>query len=236
MLISCPAALEKIETVFLDAGGVLVWPNWTRVADTLRAHGVVVDPARLAAADPLARFAIDRAEIVAASTDQRRGYNFFELVFAQADVPLDDRTAAAGREIEAYHNEQNLWEVVPDYVVPTLQRLRGGGYRLVVVSNANGTLRRKFERVGLAPHVDVLLDSAVEGLEKPDPRFFELALQRSGARPESTVHVGDLYHVDVAGARSAGIGAVLVDEAWLHAEADCPRIRSIAELPDLLRP
>ncbi len=226
--------MRKIETVFLDAGGVLVWPNWNRVADILRAHGIEADPARLKAADPLARYAIDRADLVAASTDQRRGYNFFDLVFAQAGVPLDERTAAAGREIEAYHNEQNLWEIVPDFVVPALGALRGRGYRLVVVSNANGTLHKKFERVGLAHLVDVLLDSAVEGVEKPDRRFFDLALERSGGRAESTVHVGDLYHVDVAGARNAGLGAILVDEAGLRKDADCPRIRSIAELPALL--
>jgi hypothetical protein len=41
-----------IQTVFLDAGGVLVWPNWRRVTDALAHHGIDISPAALAAAEP----------------------------------------------------------------------------------------------------------------------------------------------------------------------------------------
>jgi hypothetical protein len=47
------------ETIFLDAGGTLVWPSWERVSETLRAHGIQVDAATLAAADPLVRRSLD---------------------------------------------------------------------------------------------------------------------------------------------------------------------------------
>jgi FMN phosphatase YigB (HAD superfamily) len=80
----------------------------------------------------------------------------------------------------------------------------------------------------------MIVDSAVEGGEKPDRRFFELGLIRSGAHAERTVHVGDLYHVDVTGARAAGLRAILVDEGDLRPDVDCPRIRSIAALPGFL--
>ena len=223
-----------METIFLDAGGVLVWPNWTRVASALHAHNVAVSPARLAAADPLARLSLDRSDLIAASTDQRRGWTYFDLVLTHAGVTLSDSTAAALDDLQRYHREMNLWETVPDFVAPALQQLRMAGYRLVVVSNSNGTLHRAFTRLGLTPFIDMILDSAVEGVEKPDRRFFDLALTRSGARAERTVHVGDLYHVDVTGARAAGLSAILVDEADLRPEADCPRIRSIAGLPELL--
>jgi HAD superfamily hydrolase (TIGR01549 family) len=220
-----------IETIFLDAGGVLVWPNWSRASDVLREQGVEVDPARLAAADPLARYSIDRSEKIAASDDQRRGWEYFDLVLTHAGVELSEKTDAALVALQQYHREHNLWEHLPEFVKPALRDLRASGYRLVVVSNANGKLHILFDRLGLTPLVDVLLDSTVEHVEKPDPRFFRLALDRSGGRAESTVHVGDLYHVDVVGARSAGLSAILVDEADLQKDADCPRIRNISELP-----
>jgi putative hydrolase of the HAD superfamily len=226
--------MRRIETIFLDAGGVLVWPNWVRVADVLAAHGVAVDPGRLAAADPRARVTIDREEIIASSTDQRRGWTYFELVLTEAGVPNSDATAAALDELQAYHRVHNLWDLVPPFVAPALRALRHAGYRLVIVSNSNGTLHRLFTRLGLAPLVDVILDSDVEKIEKPDRRFFELALDRSGARRESTVHVGDLYHVDVVGARRAGLEAVLVDEADLRRDVDCPRIQTVSGLLPLL--
>ena len=50
---------------------------------------------------------------------------------------------------------------------------------------------------------DYVFDSHNEGVEKPDPRYFAIALARSGAIAAETIHVGDLYHVDVAGARGA---------------------------------
>ena len=224
-----------IRTVFLDAGGVLVWPNWVRFADALRARGIEVDPQRLRDADPLARFELDKAHIIGASTDQRRSSSFFELVLEEAGVEMTAAAADAVSEMKAYQREHNLWEIVPGFVVPALQQLRAAGYKLLVLSNANGTLHHLFPRLGLAPLFDFVLDSAVEGFEKPDRRFFDLALQRAGGDATTTVHVGDFYNIDVAGARNAGITPVLVDERDLYPDADCPRIRSVAELPQLLR-
>ena len=107
------------------------------------------------------------------------------------------------------------------------------GLKLAVVSNANGKLLSLFTRLDLARRFDVMLDSAVEGVEKPDPRIFELALERTGARREQTMHVGDLYHVDVEGARRVGIEPVLLDAADLYGGFDCRRIRTLGELPEL---
>ena len=226
---------KDIPTVFLDAGGVLVWPNWRRVADALREHGVDVAAEALAAADAPARATMDKADLIAASSDQRRGFTYFDLVLTKAGVAITERTDAALEAVQQYHRVENLWEHVPTFVPPTLRTLRARGYRLVVVSNANGTVARLLARVGIAPLVDVIIDSAVEGFEKPDRRLFEIALERAGASPSHTVHVGDFYHIDVAGARGAGLRAVLVDEANLYPNADCPRVRSVSELPALLR-
>ena len=226
--------LDKPDTVFLDAGGVLVWPNWRRVAEALGAHGIEVTADALASVDAAARAAMDRADLIAASSDQRRGMTYFDLVLTKAGIEISRRTDAALEVVQAYHRVDNLWEHVPAFVPDALRALRTAGYRLVVVSNANGTVARLLSRVGIAPLVDVIIDSAVEGFEKPDRRLFDLALARAGASAERTVHVGDFYHIDVAGARAAGLKAVLVDEANLYPDADCPRIRRISELPRLL--
>jgi FMN phosphatase YigB (HAD superfamily) len=82
----------------------------------------------------------------------------------------------------------------------------------------------------LTQAVDTIFDSYDEGIEKPDPRFFRLALERTGSDAKTTVHVGDLYHVDVVGARAAGITPVLLDVANLYQGCDCMRVRSLMEL------
>ena len=222
-----------LTTIFLDAGGVLVTPNWQRVSAALLAHGVHVTPDALGAADPLARRDIDLG-LESAANDQQRGWGYFNLVLEHCGVPPSVATGAALDELRRYHAERNLWESVPAGVPEVLDRIRAMGLKLVVVSNANGKLKALFARVDLARRVDVMLDSAEEGVEKPDPRLFELALERSGARREETMHVGDLYNVDVEGARGAGLEAVLLDTADLYGGFDCRRIRSLGELPALV--
>ena len=223
-----------IHTVFLDAGGILVHPNWSRVSETLERHGVVVTAKALAASEPRAKQRLDCGGTIEATNDEQRGWTYFDLVLTEAGVPLTASTAAALLELNAYHRQFNLWETVPDDVAPALAALRARGLRLVVVSNANGTLLRLFARLGLAASFDVIFDSHVVGIEKPDPRFFQHALEKSGALPETTVHVGDLFHVDVVGARSAGIATILLDAGNLYAGYDCPRARTIGEVVDLI--
>jgi HAD superfamily hydrolase (TIGR01509 family) len=223
-----------IETLFLDAGGVLVFPNWTRVSDSLAKHGVQAAPETLAVAELRAKRRLDLGDTIRATDDSQRGWIYFNLTLEEAGIPLTADTDAALSELREYHGTENLWESVPDNVVPTLDALRSLGPKLVVVSNANGRLRHLFSRLGLADRVDVLFDSFEEGVEKPDPRLFQIALERSGGRPATTVHVGDLYHVDVVGARAAGLQAVLLDAGGLYDGYDCPRIRAFSELPALL--
>ena len=223
-----------IETVFLDAGGVLVWPNWARVSETLARHGVRVSASTLSAAEPHAKKRLDTGETVQATNDRQRGWTYFNLVLDEAGIPLGEATAAALAELDAYHQRANLWESTPDDVRPALASLRARGLRLVVVSNANGRLHHLFQRIGLLDAFDYVFDSHHEGVEKPDPRYFEIALNRSGARAADTVHVGDLYHIDVVGARAAGITPVLFDIANLYPDADCLRVRSLADLPSTL--
>jgi len=223
-----------IQTLFLDAGGVLVNPNWHRVSDALARHGVAVPAAHMAEAEPRAKKRLDTGDTIRATNDQQRGWTYFNLVLTEAGVALSDATAAALAELHTYHQTYNLWETVPDEVMPALAAFRASGRRLVVLSNANGTLHRACDRLGLTSSFDVIFDSYQEGVEKPDPRFFHIALERSGAEAATTMHVGDLYHVDVAGARAAGLTPALLDVGGLYPDCDCLRVRSLTELVGVL--
>jgi HAD superfamily hydrolase (TIGR01549 family) len=223
-----------IETLLLDAGGVLVFPNWDRVSEILDRHGIGVPADALRRAEPQAKFAIDSAYSIASTKDADRGSRLFHLTFDAAGVPSGDARLPALDDLWAYHQEHNLWEHVPADVRPALERLRAAGLTLAIASNANGVLQRMFDRVGLTPYFHAICDSHVEGVEKPDPRFFQIVLERAGGRPETAMHVGDLYYVDVLGARRAGIRPLLLDPHDLYEAFDAPRIRSLGELPQLL--
>jgi putative hydrolase of the HAD superfamily len=184
----------------------------------------------LARAEPKARKQLDDQRTIGTTTDAGRGWLFFDLILAHAGIPRSPRTAAALAELHAYHQANNLWEHVPDEVRPALSAMRSRGLTLVVVSNANGTLRAHMDRIGLRAMFDCVIDSCEEGVEKPDPRLFQIALDRVQATADSTIHVGDLYQVDVVGARAAGVRPVLLDETGLRGDVDCTRVASLAEL------
>ena len=192
-----------------------LFPNWTRIEAALARQDVHVTADELSRAEPRARKQLDDERTIGTTTDASRGWLFFDLILEHAGVPRSPQTSAALVELHAYHQANNLWELVPDGVRPALLALRAHGLTLVVVSNANGTLRAHMDRIGLSTYVDIVIDSRDEGVEKPDPRLFQIALERAGARPESTIHVGDLYQVDVVGARAAGLrrGAARRDES-----------------------
>ncbi len=94
---------------------------------------------------------------------------------------------------------------------PALRAIRAAGARLVCVSNWDYALGEVLERVGLAGHLDAVVTSAGAGAAKPDPAIFAAALEAAGCPPEAALHVGDTEAEDVAGARAAGIRALLLD-------------------------
>jgi HAD superfamily hydrolase (TIGR01509 family) len=223
----------RYRTAFFDAGGVLVSPNWSRASETLARHGVVVDAAALAAAEPGVKKRLDVPHAVAGTTDEQRGFLFFDLILKGAGVPISASTDEALRELKVFHDVENTWDVVTEGAPEILRRVRQAGLKTIVVSNSNGRIKHLFGRVGLIEHFDLVLDSQEEGVEKPDPRLFQIALERSGSDPKATIHCGDLYEIDIVGARAAGLPAVLLDEAGMYGHVtDCPRVRTLAEYAD----
>lgn len=217
-----------LDAVFLDAGGVLVNPNWARVSEALARHGVPVEPARLAAAEPHAKREMDTAARIRTTNDRSRAWEYFHLVLTRAGVARSPAIDAALGELHDYHERHNLWESVPEEVPGALAALKRLGLRLVVVSNSNGTLRTHLGRMGLASAFDLMIDSTEVGIEKPDAGIFALTLQRLGTEPGAALHVGDFFHIDVVGARAAGLHAWLIDSAGLYAGYDCPRFPNLS--------
>jgi HAD superfamily hydrolase (TIGR01549 family) len=119
-----------------------------------------------------------------------------------------------------------------DDAPPALRELRALGVRLVVASNWDCSLPSVLERIGLAPLVDAVLSSAVVGAAKPDRRLFAAGLVAAGCEAGEALYAGDSVEADVAGARAAGLRAVLVDREGVGPEG-IPRVGSLTELPEL---
>ena len=220
-----PASLKA---VLFDAGNTLLFLDHDRMAAAVGAAlGHPLDPARLAGAAGDAA----RAAVRARGVDRDRARVYLERLFTGAGVP-----AARMEEVRAclqrLHRENHLWCRLAAGTRQALDRLRAGGLRLGVVSNSDGRVEEALVAAGLRDCFDVVLDSALVGVEKPDPAIFRAALAALGVAPAEALYVGDLYDVDVVGARAAGMEAVLLVPDAAGPGPDCRRFSSLAALAD----
>ncbi len=220
-----------ITHLFLDAGNTLVYPNFGVISQALAKRGVNLSPDELQRGEHLARRVVDDPKLIGGSNDKTRWKIHFETILRECGVVRPDIIDPVLGELRDYHARNNIWEVVPDGVREALDRLHRR-WSLAVISNSNGTVREKLRRVGLLDYFKLVVDSHEEGVEKPDPRLFRIALERAGAEAEASLYVGDLYHVDVIGARAAGMHAALIDPAGIHADKPVRRIPDLMALLD----
>lgn len=229
-----PAELRRRRVILLDAGGTLI----TLQHDRLR---TVIAPYSTATPDD---HAFERAE-----SEARRW----------ADVAI--RSACHGRELwDGYFSRLLLGAgIEPNAIAPILPALwaanralglwrkpiagaRGAlaqlvqaGYRLAVVSNAEGQVESDLREAGLADQLETVVDSHVVGVAKPDPGIFQIALERLGVSREDAFYVGDVPAFDVVGAHAAGLPAVLLDPHEIHTDVEvAARLPSLAALPSWL--
>jgi putative hydrolase of the HAD superfamily len=158
---------------------------------------------------------------------------YFELMLQTVGLRAPELDGFIER-LRELNGTVGLWRTPIRGVADALRELRARGLRLAAVSNAEGRVASDLDEAGLGGFLEFVLDSHVVGVAKPDPEIFRMALRRLELSPESVVHVGDVYAIDVVGARAAGVTPVLIDAAGRYADADCPRIRGVDELPALL--
>lgn len=129
------------------------------------------------------------------------------------------------------YQETRHWAAYPE-VPGALRRLQDAGLRLGVVSDWGQGLQGILLDLRLGQYFEFVVVSARLGVSKPDPRVFQMALDRLGATPEEAVYIGDTYVKDVLGARAAGICPVLLDRQASAPAVDCAHV---ADLEGLVR-
>lgn len=223
--------MPSLRAVLLDAGGTLIHPDHAFILDRLAAEGVEADPPAYERARREATAVVgDILRSDDPGTDETRVRAFFGTLLTRLGLPAH-RLEAMGAAIRARHEEGNLWVRTVPGTREMLEGLRDAGLRLAVISNADGRVATYLRAAGLGDLFEFILDSTLVGIEKPDPRIFELACARMGLRPAECVYVGDTPEVDGLGARQAGMPVVLVVD---EARDGFPCIASILDLPAAL--
>jgi putative hydrolase of the HAD superfamily len=219
------------EVLFLDAGNTVVFLDHQAVSDVLAEEGETVSAERLRHSEGPAkrRYA---ALLDGGGSHEDGWHQLMSALLSEAGLP-DPRLGPLVRRLRSVHDAFNLWRRVPPGLPTAFDRARASGMRLAVISNSEGKLDDLFERIGLAGHFEAVIDSALEGVRKPDPEIFHRALRRLRVPAHRAFYVGDIPEVDVAGAHAAGMPAALIDPFHFYPDyADAPRLDSVAQLVD----
>ena len=216
----------RYRAILFDAGGTLLFLDYPRLAAVVQAAcaaGPEAETLRAAAAAAARELEQDNG------SEGERAARYLRALFLHAGLDPAHWEAAQAALYRA-HREQHLWSGGEPATGGALARLRDAGFRLGVVSNSDGRVAHALAAAGLAQHFDVVVDSRIAGVEKPDPRIFLLALDQLGVEPAEALYVGDVYEVDVVGARNAGLAAALVGVTDADGVPGVLCVRSVADL------
>ncbi len=233
----------ELKAIFFDAGETLLYPHpsFAEVfTEVVRGEGHRVDPARVQ--EIVSAYSQRFTDTVVSgdgrlwstSPDRSRAMwrGIYRHFLAEVGVPEDQHDVVFERLYSRF-TDLATYRLHAD-AVPTLERLRGTGLVLGLISNFEEWLERLLEALEVGHYFDVTVISGVEGVEKPDERIFRIALDRAGVAPEESAYVGDHPFFDVDAARRVGMTAVLVDRRGRHEDADAIRIASLEDLPAAL--
>lgn len=211
----------------------MIFMDYGALSEALAELGESVAKEQLERSMPVAKSAYQT--VVRASAQHEHGW--FVLVrslLMEAGVRAE-RAEGLLAPLRAIHDDFYFWRKPPAGLTEAFARARAAGLRLGVISNSEGRLQSVFERIGLLPWFEIVVDSHLEGVAKPDPAIFRIALERMQVAPEEAIYAGDLPEVDLVGATNAGMHAVIVDAFdSYHARPELPRVASVAALIDQL--
>jgi putative hydrolase of the HAD superfamily len=193
--------MSAVQAIISDFGGVLTSPLQESFVDLMQDSGVTLESLGKAMA----------------TIAERQGSNpLFELETGRISegaffTALEDELSAAhGTEIAldgfGYRYFQRLEP--NERMIEYMRELRGRGFKMAICTNNIREWEVHWRAMLPVDEIfEVVVDSAFVGSRKPEPRIYQITLERLGAVPDETVFVDDV-EVNCEGARELGIEAI----------------------------
>jgi epoxide hydrolase-like predicted phosphatase len=182
----------SIKAVIFDFGGVLVRTG-------AGGHG------RRGAWERRLGLAPGDAERLVFDSDNSAGLQAGRISAAAHWRAVGQRLSLNDEELRAFRWDFFAGDALDLDLLAYIDRLRAAGYHLGLLSNASDDARAVFrETYPVIDHFDSVTLSCEEGVMKPDPRIYRVALERAGAQPEEAVFVDDVA-ANIEGARQLGM-------------------------------
>lgn len=131
------------------------------------------------------------------------------------------------------------------YATELLSKLKTEGYKIGLITNCSAEIPKILKGITLFPLIDIAVFSSLEGVQKPEPPIYNIAIERLAVKPENCLYIGDGDCNELTGALKVGTHPVLIrdpdeDRTDVHRvdfeadEWDGPVISSLREVLNLL--
>jgi putative hydrolase of the HAD superfamily len=193
--------MSRVRAIISDFGGVLTTPLLESFAGLMRESGISLESVGKAMA----------------TIAEREGSNpLFELETGRITEAAfmgalsDELSAERGSEVELNgFGERYFQELKPNEpMIEFMRELRGRGYTMAICTNNIREWEAHWRAMLPVEEIfDVVVDSAFVGSRKPEPRIYEITLDRLQASPEEALFIDDVK-VNCEGAQKLGIEAI----------------------------
>ncbi len=147
-------------------------------------------------------------------TSKQRGTGIFpsieaniELICQELGVSVADNKVKEAASVRFKSVARSMTSVKGGIEVTS--RLKSEGYGMALISNCSPEAPVIWEELPFARNFDVTVFSCLVGLQKPDPRIYQLAVERLSVKPESCLYIGDGDGDELFGAAGVGMHPVL---------------------------
>lgn len=233
----------EIKGIIFDYGGTIdsFGDHWSEVIyDGYLACGVEVDKAEFRTSYVFAERELARKRYIYPQhtfLDLMRIKMRLELSdLAERGVVAADLIDRKAEEIACYCYDRARQSV--DAARPVIEKL-AERYPLMLVSNFYGNVESVIRDMGIRQYFQGIIESAVVGVRKPDPRIFMLGVVALGLKPEQVLVVGDSFRKDIEPALAIGCRVAWIKGKGWTAEEDAQThpsiIGSLNELLSLVK-
>jgi HAD superfamily hydrolase (TIGR01549 family) len=153
----------------------------------------------------------------------KRDDDFYSTIKKQAYLQLSylEKNKAYSFPGTATESSKNVAEKCYKDVIEVTKVVRGiltelkKNFKLGVVSNFYGNLEAALKGLGILEYFDILIDSTLTGITKPDPGIFGLAIEKLNILPQDTIVVGDSYERDIKPSKRLNCKTIWLDvSSW----------------------
>lgn len=228
--------------VFFDAGETLLGPHpsfpdvFASVLEEL-GHTVTVGQIETAFEEVSPSFVeiLDRTGSATWSTSREISRRFWRAVYEVAfdHLGISESKRELSEALYDRFTRHESYRLFPD-ALPALHQVKEAGLVLGLISNFEEWLEEMLFEWEVAHLFDLMVISGKEGIEKPDSKIFEIALERAGLEPADTMYVGDHPRIDVEAAEEVGMTGILIDRRDRFPDFDGRRISTLDELSNLI--